>query len=224
MSDHRQREQSSRPACSSSLRGSRSSEDMAARGTRYAIAKVPLKASSSSVRLNGKKPNRAQNGSAVADWESEGGSVSAPYGGGRELESECKLLPSTAQVCSPEQPKRRAEISAWKETVGRFQTANFWRASWQIVKTVGSYALLGYLMYLSLSVSWWIIVPLALLAGGPRLWTLVMRLSRWSLKRDRASRHPEKGPRDHHDGKPAHQIEALEGATQHKEQRCLQEP
>ena len=62
--------------------------------------------------------------------------------------------------------KRRAEIAAWKAILAIYQKPNFWRASWQIVNTIGSYAVLWYLMYLSLRVSWWITLPLAVLAGG----------------------------------------------------------
>ena len=59
-----------------------------------------------------------------------------------------------------------AEYAAWKDLVAEYQKPNFWRASWQIVNTFGSYAALWYLMYLSLKVSWWIALPLAVLAGG----------------------------------------------------------
>ena len=62
--------------------------------------------------------------------------------------------------------KRRAEIAAWKAILARYQKPSFLRASWQIVNTIGSYGVLWYLMYLSLRVSWWITLPLAVLAGG----------------------------------------------------------
>lgn len=62
--------------------------------------------------------------------------------------------------------RRRAEIAAWKAIVAEYQKPVFWRALWQIVNTLGSYALLWYLMYLSLDVSWWLTVPLAVLGGG----------------------------------------------------------
>ncbi len=61
---------------------------------------------------------------------------------------------------------RQAEISAWKALVAEYQKPNRWRASWQIVNTIGSYAVLWYLMLLGLRVSWWITLPLAVLAGG----------------------------------------------------------
>ncbi|NQU12291.1 fatty acid desaturase, partial [bacterium] len=54
----------------------------------------------------------------------------------------------------------------WKPIVARYQRPSRWRSLWQIVNTLGPYAGLWYLMYLSLAVSWWLTVPLAVLAGG----------------------------------------------------------
>jgi acyl-lipid omega-6 desaturase (Delta-12 desaturase) len=65
---------------------------------------------------------------------------------------------------TPEKP--HADPQLWKEIVLRFQQPSLARALWQIVNTFGSYALLWYFMYLSLSVSWWLTVPLAILAGA----------------------------------------------------------
>jgi omega-6 fatty acid desaturase (delta-12 desaturase) len=58
------------------------------------------------------------------------------------------------------------EIGEWKKIVAEFQKPSTGRALWQIVNTLGPYALLWYLMYRSLAVSWWITVPLAMLAGA----------------------------------------------------------
>jgi acyl-lipid omega-6 desaturase (Delta-12 desaturase) len=58
------------------------------------------------------------------------------------------------------------KISAWKEVVARYQKPSLARGVWQIVNTLVPYAALWYLMYLCLSVSWWITVPLAMLAGA----------------------------------------------------------
>ena len=55
---------------------------------------------------------------------------------------------------------------AWKEIVARYQKPSVGRGLWQIVNTLLPYAALWYLMYLSLSVSYWLVVPLAILAGG----------------------------------------------------------
>src|SRR5947208_8923908 len=62
--------------------------------------------------------------------------------------------------------KNSADADAWKEIVAQYHKPSTWRALWQLVNTLGPYAALWYLMYLSLAVSWWLAVPLALLAGG----------------------------------------------------------
>ena len=62
--------------------------------------------------------------------------------------------------------KPRADNAAWKEIVLKYQKPSTWRALWQIIDTIIPYALCWYLMYFCLSVSWWLVVPLAVLAGG----------------------------------------------------------
>jgi len=62
--------------------------------------------------------------------------------------------------------ERRTDTAAWKELVAEYQEPDAKLASWQLVNTIGAYAALWYLMYLSLSVSWWLTIPLAVLAGG----------------------------------------------------------
>ena len=62
--------------------------------------------------------------------------------------------------------KRRDQIIAWKAIVARYQQPSTWRAIWQVINSIVPYVLLWYLMYLSLSVSWWITFPLAVLASG----------------------------------------------------------
>jgi len=59
-----------------------------------------------------------------------------------------------------------AKTPAWKAIVARYQKPAVWRAIWQLLNTLLPYAGLWYLMYLSLAVSWWLAVPLAILAGG----------------------------------------------------------
>ncbi len=54
----------------------------------------------------------------------------------------------------------------WKKIVARYQTPSVGRAIWQIVNTLVPYAALWYLMYLSLTISYWLVVPLAVLAGA----------------------------------------------------------
>ena len=61
---------------------------------------------------------------------------------------------------------RTVQTATWKAIVARYQIPHAGRASWQLVNTVGFYVAVWYLIYLSLSVSWWLTVPLAVLAGG----------------------------------------------------------
>jgi acyl-lipid omega-6 desaturase (Delta-12 desaturase) len=69
-------------------------------------------------------------------------------------------------------PEHRGQIetnvdtAAWKELVLPYQKPSIGRALWQMANTLVPYALLWYLMYLSLQVSWWLVVPLAILAGA----------------------------------------------------------
>jgi acyl-lipid omega-6 desaturase (Delta-12 desaturase) len=58
------------------------------------------------------------------------------------------------------------DITEWKSIVAEFQKPSTGRALWQILNTLGPYVLLWYLMHLSLTVSWWLTVPLAVLAGA----------------------------------------------------------
>ena len=70
---------------------------------------------------------------------------------------------------APEQrthDQRQPDPSTWKEIVARYQRPAVWRGVWQVVNTLVPYAALWYLMSLSLAVSWWLTVPLAILAGG----------------------------------------------------------
>jgi omega-6 fatty acid desaturase (delta-12 desaturase) len=60
----------------------------------------------------------------------------------------------------------RDKVARWKAIVAEHEKPRFWRASWQILTTVGGYLALWCLMYLSLSVSWWLTLPLAILAGA----------------------------------------------------------
>ena len=58
------------------------------------------------------------------------------------------------------------ETAAWKQIVAEYQNPSLPRALWQIANTLLPYALLWYLMYRSLAISWWLVVPLAVLAGA----------------------------------------------------------
>jgi omega-6 fatty acid desaturase (delta-12 desaturase) len=56
-------------------------------------------------------------------------------------------------------------VAEWKRTIARYQEPVAWRAVVQILDTLAPLAALWCLMYLSLSVSLWLALPLAALAG-----------------------------------------------------------
>jgi omega-6 fatty acid desaturase (delta-12 desaturase) len=62
-------------------------------------------------------------------------------------------------------PASDVDPVVWKEIVKQYQQPSTWRAVWQMVNTLVPYTLLWYGIYLSLSISWWLTVPLAILAG-----------------------------------------------------------
>ena len=62
--------------------------------------------------------------------------------------------------------EQQSNRPAWKDIVAKYQKPVWWSAMWQVINTVVPYASLWYLMYLAVGVSWWLAVPLAVLAGG----------------------------------------------------------
>ena len=56
--------------------------------------------------------------------------------------------------------------AAWRRTLAEFQKPSAWRAGWQITDSLGSYVLVWVLLYFSVSVSWWLTIPLAVLGGA----------------------------------------------------------
>jgi omega-6 fatty acid desaturase (delta-12 desaturase) len=71
-----------------------------------------------------------------------------------------------AQNSDSSKLRNEADNVAWKEIVLKYQKPSTWRALWQIVNTIVPYALCWYLMYLCLAISWWLALPLAVLAGA----------------------------------------------------------
>jgi omega-6 fatty acid desaturase (delta-12 desaturase) len=59
-----------------------------------------------------------------------------------------------------------ADKAAWREIVGHYREPSLGKAIWQLANTLLPYAGTWALMLLSLSVSWWLTVPLAVIAGG----------------------------------------------------------
>jgi omega-6 fatty acid desaturase (delta-12 desaturase) len=64
------------------------------------------------------------------------------------------------------QKEHRPETAAWKQIVARYQKPSTARAIWQMVNTFVPYAGLWCLMYFTRTVSWWLTIPLAILAGA----------------------------------------------------------
>jgi omega-6 fatty acid desaturase (delta-12 desaturase) len=62
--------------------------------------------------------------------------------------------------------ENQADNSAWKKTVARYQQPSIWRGAWQIANTLIPYAGLWYLMHFTVAISWWLTIPVAILAGG----------------------------------------------------------
>jgi omega-6 fatty acid desaturase (delta-12 desaturase) len=55
---------------------------------------------------------------------------------------------------------------SWKAIVARYSRAHSGRALWQLANSIIPYAALWYLMYRSLDVSYWLTLPLCILAAG----------------------------------------------------------
>lgn len=72
-------------------------------------------------------------------------------------------IPSPESVVDPD---RRKAVARWKAVVAEYQRPHAGRGAWQLVNTVGAYVAVWFLLWLSLSVSWWLTLPLVLLAGG----------------------------------------------------------
>lgn len=73
----------------------------------------------------------------------------------------------TKKTMATEQKSRApANPRSWKEAVARYQRPARWRGLWQIANTVLPYLALWWLMDRSLAVSFWLALPLAVLAGG----------------------------------------------------------
>src|SRR5204862_1712838 len=60
----------------------------------------------------------------------------------------------------------KTSAPAWKKIVAKYQKAAVWPGVWQLINTLVPYAALWCLIYFCLSISWWLTIPLAILAGG----------------------------------------------------------
>jgi acyl-lipid omega-6 desaturase (Delta-12 desaturase) len=53
-----------------------------------------------------------------------------------------------------------------KNNVAKFQSASAWRAQWQVLNSFVPYGLLWFAMHRALAVSYWLMLPIAILAAG----------------------------------------------------------
>ena len=87
----------------------------------------------------------------------------------RDLQLSSRLhcrQPKQMTSTETKQTKSQTNIAGWKELVERYQEPSAPRAVWQMINTLGPHALLWDLMYLSLTISWWLLIPLSIFAGG----------------------------------------------------------
>ena len=58
------------------------------------------------------------------------------------------------------------DTARWKDIVSRFQRPSRSKATWQLLNTLCPYVALWYAIYRSIAVSYWITLPLAVLASA----------------------------------------------------------
>jgi omega-6 fatty acid desaturase (delta-12 desaturase) len=73
-------------------------------------------------------------------------------------------------------PKSEAQTdtSAWRQIVARYQQPSAARASWQVANTVVPYFGLWVAMWFTHTISWWLTIPLAIVAGGLLVRTFII--------------------------------------------------
>ena len=67
--------------------------------------------------------------------------------------------------CTPTTPPQPGK-SMWKRIVARYEKPSLGRSVWQVTNTVVAYGVLWYLMYRSVTISYWITLALAIPAAG----------------------------------------------------------
>lgn len=74
----------------------------------------------------------------------------------------------------PEIGKKPPETSGWKDIVRRYQLPSKRKSALQLANTLIPYALLWVAMHFAIAVSWWLVVPMAMLAGAFLIRTFVI--------------------------------------------------
>ena len=70
--------------------------------------------------------------------------------------------------------EKLSSATTWKQIVKRYQNPSDGRAIWQVLNTLIPYAALWCLMYFTRSISWWLTVPLSVLAGAVLVRTFII--------------------------------------------------
>lgn len=70
------------------------------------------------------------------------------------------------EIPAPQGRDEKTATPAWKKIVARYQKPSIGRGAWQIINTLVPYSALWVLMGFSARISWWLTVPLAILAGA----------------------------------------------------------
>ena len=60
----------------------------------------------------------------------------------------------------------KVKLAQWKQSVSEFRKPSTGRAMWQLVSTIGAYVLTWVLIYFAVQISWWLTLPLIVVAGG----------------------------------------------------------
>jgi len=66
------------------------------------------------------------------------------------------------------------ESASWRTIVARHRKPDAWKASWQLVNSLGAYVLVWVLYHYSLSISWLLAAPLAVLGAGLLVRTFIV--------------------------------------------------
>ena len=71
--------------------------------------------------------------------------------------------------------KSTAAAPSWQDLIKKYQTPEIGRSVWQMATSITPYIALWVLMYYSLSVSYWLTLPLALIAAGFVMRTFIIQ-------------------------------------------------
>lgn len=88
-------------------------------------------------------------------------------------------------------PDQIPQENNWRKIVSNYQDPDIRRSIWQLINTLVPYLLLWVLMYFSLSISYWLVFALAILAGGfvVRLFIIFHDCGHWSFFKTAKANH-----------------------------------